>query len=148
MDTSPRDNGSDSNAPGQGGGSDNGFPKSNPGGGRPLGMPAIIMLALAAIALVSIVIREQTGSVAPVSWDEFVRVVKAGNVAEVRISGNSLDGLAGRDTMAGSDGNDTYVPWIVVNDRHSTSSENAVISNMVRYVCSIYKGTEKIAACK
>jgi interferon gamma-inducible protein 30 len=41
----------------------------------------------------------------------------------------------------------TYVPWIVVNDRHTTSSENAVISNMVRYVCSIYTGPEHIAAC-
>ena len=106
MDTSPRDNGSDSNAPGQGGGSDNGFPKSNPGGGRPLGLPAIIMLALAALALVTIVIREQAGSVTPVSWDEFVREVKAGNVAEVRISGNSLDGqfkapLAGAGEVGG-----------------------------------------------
>jgi cell division protease FtsH len=106
MDTSPRDNGSDSNAPGQGGGSDNGFPKSNPGGGRPLGLPAIIMLALAALALVTIVIREQAGSVTPVSWDEFVREVKGGNVAEVRISGNSLDGqfkapLAGAGEVGG-----------------------------------------------
>jgi interferon gamma-inducible protein 30 len=42
----------------------------------------------------------------------------------------------------------TYVPWIVVNDKHSTSSENAVISNMVRYVCSIYTGSVKIDACK
>lgn len=42
----------------------------------------------------------------------------------------------------------TYVPWIVVNDKHSTSSENAVISNMVRYVCSVYSGPEKIDACK
>jgi interferon gamma-inducible protein 30 len=42
----------------------------------------------------------------------------------------------------------TYVPWIVVNDKHSTSSENAVISNMVRYVCSVYTGPEKIDACK
>jgi interferon, gamma-inducible protein 30 len=42
----------------------------------------------------------------------------------------------------------TYVPWIVVNDKHTSSSENAVISNMVRYVCSIYTGTEKIDACK
>ena len=41
----------------------------------------------------------------------------------------------------------TYVPWIVVNDKHTTSSENAIISNMVRYVCSIYTGPEKIAAC-
>lgn len=42
----------------------------------------------------------------------------------------------------------TYVPWIVVNDKHSTSAENAIISNMVRYVCSIYTGPEKIDACK
>ncbi|CAM6001424.1 unnamed protein product, partial [Sphagnum balticum] len=41
----------------------------------------------------------------------------------------------------------TYVPWIVVNGVHSGTSENAITSNMVRYVCSIYKGTEKIAAC-
>jgi interferon gamma-inducible protein 30 len=40
-----------------------------------------------------------------------------------------------------------YVPWIVVNDRHSTTSENAIIKNMVSYVCSIYTGSERIAAC-
>lgn len=34
----------------------------------------------------------------------------------------------------------TYVPWIVVNDKHSTGSENAIIKNMVQYVCSIYSG--------
>jgi interferon gamma-inducible protein 30 len=42
----------------------------------------------------------------------------------------------------------TYVPWIVVNDAHSTSTENAVTNNMVKYVCSIYTGPEKIAACQ
>jgi len=42
----------------------------------------------------------------------------------------------------------TYVPWVVVNGAHSTSSETAVQSNMVRYVCSIYKGSVKIDACK
>jgi interferon, gamma-inducible protein 30 len=41
----------------------------------------------------------------------------------------------------------TYVPWVVVNGVHSTTSENAVQSNMVKYVCSIYKGPERIAAC-
>jgi interferon, gamma-inducible protein 30 len=41
----------------------------------------------------------------------------------------------------------TYVPWVVVNGVHSESTENAVQSNMVKYVCSIYKGSEKIAAC-
>ena len=42
----------------------------------------------------------------------------------------------------------TYVPWVVVNGAHSQSSESAIESNMVRYVCSIYKGTEQIAACQ
>lgn len=42
----------------------------------------------------------------------------------------------------------TYVPWVVVNGGHTESSESAVESNMVRYVCSIYRGTEKIAACQ
>ena len=41
-----------------------------------------------------------------------------------------------------------YVPWIVVNGAHSSSSENAIQNNMVNYVCSIYTGPEKIAACK
>lgn len=42
----------------------------------------------------------------------------------------------------------TYVPWVVVNGAHSQSTESAVQSNMVRYVCSIYSGPEKIDACK
>ena len=42
----------------------------------------------------------------------------------------------------------TYVPWLVVNGQHSRASESAIIKNMVQYVCSIYTGPEKIAACK
>lgn len=42
----------------------------------------------------------------------------------------------------------TYVPWIVVNGAHSSSYENAIVSNMVKFVCSIYTGPEKIDACK
>jgi len=38
----------------------------------------------------------------------------------------------------------TYIPWIVVNGVHSESAESAVISNMVRYVCSVYTGQVKI----
>ena len=60
--------------------------------GRPLGLPAIIMLILAAIALVTLVLREQAGVPAAVSYDEFVRQAKGGNVAEVEISGNTLRG--------------------------------------------------------
>jgi interferon gamma-inducible protein 30 len=41
----------------------------------------------------------------------------------------------------------TYVPWIVANGQHTTSAENAISQSMVRYVCSVYKGSEKIAAC-
>lgn len=40
-----------------------------------------------------------------------------------------------------------YVPWIVVNGEHSSGSENAVISNMVGFICKTYKGSVKIAAC-
>jgi interferon gamma-inducible protein 30 len=42
----------------------------------------------------------------------------------------------------------TYVPWIVVNGAHTTAAENAIISNMVSYVCTHYTGPEQIAACK
>jgi len=41
----------------------------------------------------------------------------------------------------------TYVPWVVVNDQHTQSTESAVTSNMVRYVCSVYRGSVKIDAC-
>lgn len=41
----------------------------------------------------------------------------------------------------------TYVPWVVINDKHSSSSESNLLTNMVKYVCSIYKGPIKIDAC-
>ena len=85
MDTSPTEKPSDDRPTG------GGFPRPTPGG-RPLGLPAVILLSLAAIALVTIVVREQAGHAAAVSWDEFVRQVKGGNVAEVVISGNGLAG--------------------------------------------------------
>jgi len=34
-----------------------------------------------------------------------------------------------------------YVPWIVSNGQHSSSAENAINSNMVKYVCSTYQGS-------
>lgn len=40
-----------------------------------------------------------------------------------------------------------YVPWIVVNGGHSSTSETAVENNMVKFICDNYKGTTKIAAC-
>ena len=65
---------------------------SNPMLGRPLGMPVIIMLILAALAFVTIALREQASLPAPISYDEFVRQVTADNVSSVEISGNSLHG--------------------------------------------------------
>jgi interferon gamma-inducible protein 30 len=75
-----------------------------------------------------------------VSWDDIsaCSTSKQGNTWEAEF-GDLTDNLVPKHT---------YVPWVVVNNQHTESSENAVISNMVRYVCSIYKGTEKIAACK
>ena len=75
-----------------------GPPSPGPGGrptgpgGRPLGLPAAIMLGLAVLALLSVLVREPAGAGRGVTWDEFVAQVKAGNVTEVSISGNSLDG--------------------------------------------------------
>jgi len=60
--------------------------------GRPLGMPAIVMLVLAALALVTMFAREQATLPATISYDEFVRQVQAGNVSAVEISGNALQG--------------------------------------------------------
>ena len=60
--------------------------------GQPLNMPVIIMLILAALAMVTLVAREQVSAPTAVSYDEFVRQVKAGNVGSVEISGNSLVG--------------------------------------------------------
>jgi cell division protease FtsH len=60
--------------------------------GRPLGTPVVVMLALAALALVTIIAREQAALPATISYDEFVRQVKAGNVSSVEISGNTLRG--------------------------------------------------------
>jgi len=64
----------------------------NPMLGRPLGMPVIVMLILAGLALVTMFAREQATLPAAISYDEFVRQVQAGNVSAVEISGNALQG--------------------------------------------------------
>ena len=69
-----------------------GSPNLNSMLGRPLGMPVVIMLILGALALVTIVAREQTTLPAAISYDEFVRQVQAGNVSAVEIVGNTLRG--------------------------------------------------------
>jgi hypothetical protein len=39
------------------------------------------------------------------------------------------------------------VPWVTVNGKHSSTDENAILNDMVDYVCTNYKGSVKIAAC-
>jgi hypothetical protein len=41
----------------------------------------------------------------------------------------------------------TYVPWVNVNGKHATNTEDAVETNMVKFICDNYKGSVKIAAC-
>lgn len=75
-----------------------------------------------------------------ISWDDITACTKSkqGNDWQVELA-------VATETLVPAH---TYVPWVVVNKQHSSSSESAVISNMVRYVCSIYKGSVKIDACK
>lgn len=40
-----------------------------------------------------------------------------------------------------------YVPWITVNGQHSTTNEDAILNNMLGFICKTYKGPVKIAAC-
>jgi len=60
--------------------------------GRPFGLPVIIMLILSGLAIVTILAREQSATPETISYDAFVREVKAGNVASVQIMGNTLRG--------------------------------------------------------
>ncbi|NCA11137.1 hypothetical protein EBR56_04905, partial [bacterium] len=60
--------------------------------GPPLGMPVIVVMILAGLALVTMFAREQAAVPATISYDEFVRQVQAGNVSAVEISGNALQG--------------------------------------------------------
>ena len=64
----------------------------SPLGNRPVSMPVVIMLILLGLAIVTILAREQAAAPAALSYDEFVRQVKAGNVAAVEITGNTLRG--------------------------------------------------------
>ncbi len=60
--------------------------------GRPLGMPAIILLILAALALATYLTSGAAGSRPTMRYDEFVQQVKAGNVAAIELSGDRLMG--------------------------------------------------------
>ena len=67
-------------------------PQQSPSPGRPLSMPVIIMLILAGLALVTMLAREQASGGPVLSYDQFVREVKADNVSAVTITGNTLRG--------------------------------------------------------
>ena len=60
--------------------------------GRPFGLPVIIMLVLGGLAIVTIVAREQAASPITISYDEFIRQVKAENISNVELMGNTLRG--------------------------------------------------------
>ncbi|MEI8071047.1 MAG: ATP-dependent metallopeptidase FtsH/Yme1/Tma family protein [Planctomycetota bacterium] len=82
--------------------------------GRPFGLPVIIMLILAGLAIVTILAREQSAAPETISYDAFVREVKAGNVASVQIMGNTLRGefrgsLASDATSDKSSGSDRSI---------------------------------------
>ena len=40
-----------------------------------------------------------------------------------------------------------HVPWIVVNEQHSSDTENQVNRDMLKFICKSYKGEVKIEAC-
>jgi cell division protease FtsH len=60
--------------------------------GRPLGMPAVILLILAALALATYLTSGAAGGRPAIRYDEFVQQVKAGNVAAIELTGDRLVG--------------------------------------------------------
>ncbi|MDA0255974.1 MAG: ATP-dependent zinc metalloprotease FtsH [Planctomycetota bacterium] len=60
--------------------------------GKPLGLPMVVLLILAAVALATFITGNATGSATKISYSDFVAQVRAANVAEVVISGDQVDG--------------------------------------------------------
>ena len=52
----------------------------------------VIILLLVGLAVVAMIVREQGTTPASISYDEFIRQIKADNIASVEITGNQLDG--------------------------------------------------------
>ncbi len=59
---------------------------------KPFSPPVIVMMILVALAVVTLVAREQAQAPATISYDEFVRQVEAENVSAVEITANTLLG--------------------------------------------------------
>ena len=60
--------------------------------GRPLGMPMVVLLILAAVALATFITGNVTSTRAPLRYDEFVEQVRQGNVTEITLTGDHLEG--------------------------------------------------------
>jgi cell division protease FtsH len=60
--------------------------------GKPLGMPMVVLLILAAVALATFLSGQTTTGRTPIRYDEFVAQVKGGNVAAIELAGDHVEG--------------------------------------------------------
>ncbi|MEX0669724.1 MAG: ATP-dependent metallopeptidase FtsH/Yme1/Tma family protein, partial [Pirellulales bacterium] len=60
--------------------------------GRPMGLPMVILLILAAVALATVLTGNATQTRDALRYDDFVKQVKEQNVASVVLSGDHLEG--------------------------------------------------------
>jgi cell division protease FtsH len=60
--------------------------------GKPLGLPVVVLLLLAAVALATFISGQATGSRKAIPYDEFVAQAGKGNVKSVVISGDQVEG--------------------------------------------------------
>jgi cell division protease FtsH len=60
--------------------------------GKPLGLPMVVLLILAAVALATFITGNATVGRTAISYDEFVKQARAGNVTAVTISGDQVQG--------------------------------------------------------
>jgi cell division protease FtsH len=60
--------------------------------GRPLGMPVVVLLVLAAVALATFITGNVASTRTRIRYDEFVDQVKRGNVAEILLLGDRVEG--------------------------------------------------------
>jgi cell division protease FtsH len=63
-----------------------------PGLGRPFGMPMVVLLILAAVALATFISGNANSGRRTIRYDEFVRQVKAGNVGSVVLAADHIEG--------------------------------------------------------
>jgi cell division protease FtsH len=68
--------------------------------GRPLGMPMVVLLVLAAVALATFITGNATAGRTAIRYDEFVAQVKQDNVAEITLTGDHVDGVFVKEVPA------------------------------------------------